>query len=92
MVQTYGGRDGSGRNIIEGPNQPAFADSRGNLLEGGGRRGGRRQAGLLSGRLHGTADLGEILRRPVINNPHSNHKKKRVVFKNQNYLKNKVKT
>ncbi len=90
--QAYGSRDGGGGDIIQGAHQPALPDRRGDLLEGGGRRGGSGQARLLSGRLHGAADLGEILRRPVINNPHSIHKQtKGVGFKNQNYLKSKVK-
>ncbi len=47
MVQTYGGGDGGSGNVVERPDQAALPDCRRDLLEGGGRRGGDRQAGLL---------------------------------------------
>ena len=83
MVQTYGGRDGSGRNIIEGPNQPALADSRGNLLEGGGRRGGGGQARLLSRRLHSAPNFGKIFAGAIIHYTHSGEEK---------FVRTKIKT
>ena len=77
MVQTYGSGDGGGGDVIQGAHQPALPDRRSDLLEGGGRRGGSGQARLLSGRLHGAADFGEIFRRPIIDDPHRLHKRKR---------------
>ena len=91
MVQTYGSGDSGSGDIVERPDQAALPDRRGDLLEGGGRRGGSGQARLLSGRLYGAADLREILRGLVVHYTHHEGERKMLVCKNQNYLESKVK-
>jgi len=88
--QAYGSRDGGGGDIIQGAHQPALPDRRGDLLEGGGHRGGDRQTRLLPRRRHGTPDLFQVLSGPIVNDPHRKIKKQ-PVGTNQDYLKNNVK-
>ena len=75
MVQTYGGGDGGSGNVVERPDQAALPDRRRDLLEGGGRRGGRGQARFLPRRLHGAPDLLKILAGSVVDNPHRDTEK-----------------
>ena len=91
MVQTYGsGNSGSG-DVVERPDQAALPDRRCDLLEGGGRCGGRWQACLLPRGGHGAPDLREILRGLVVHYTHHEGERKMLVCKNQNYLESKVK-
>ena len=90
MVQTYGGGDSSSGDVVERPDQAALPDRRGDLLEGGGRRGGSWQACLLPRGGHGAPDLREILRGLVVHYTHHEGERKMFVCKNQNYLKNKA--
>ena len=70
MVQTYGGGDSGSGDVVERPDQAALPDRRRDLLEGGGRRGGRWQARLLPRSGHGAPDLLEIFRGPVVHYTH----------------------
>jgi hypothetical protein len=70
-TQAYGSGDGGGSNIVQGAHLPALPDRRRDLLEGGGRRGGDRQARLLSRRLHGAPDLRKVFTSAVIHYTHS---------------------
>ena len=92
MVQTYGGGDSGSGNVVERPDQAALPDRRRDLLEGGGRRGGRWQARLLPRRSHGAPDFLEVFSGPIVHYTHHEGDSKNVlVCKNQDYLKNKVK-
>ena len=75
MVQTYGSGDSGSGDVVERPDQAALPDRRGDLLEGGGRRGGSGQARLLSGRLHGAPDFREIFRSLVVHDTHGRERK-----------------
>ena len=90
MVQTYGSGDSGSGDVVERPDQAALPDRRGDLLEGGGRRGGSWQACLLPRGGHGAPDLREILRGLVVHYTHHEGERKMFVCKNQNYLKNKA--
>ncbi len=93
MVQAYRGGDGGSGDVVERPDQAALPDFRRNLLKGGGRRGGRGQARFLPRRFHGAPNLLEIFTGPVVDNPHRDAgRKNMLVCKNQNYLKNRVKS
>ena len=90
MVQTYGSGDSGSGDVVERPDQAALPDRRCDLLEGGGRRGGRWQACLLPRGGHGAPDLREIFCGLVIHYAHGG-KKKAFACKNQNYLESKDK-
>ena len=76
MVQTYGSGDGGGSDIIQSAHQPALPDRSRDLLEGGGRRGGRWQACLLPRGGHGAPDLREIFCGLVIHYAHGGKRKR----------------
>ncbi len=75
MVQTYGGGDGGSGNVVERPDQAALRDRHRDLLEGGGRRGGDRQARLLPRRRHGAPDFFEVFSGTIVNDPHRENRK-----------------
>ena len=94
MVQTYGGGDGSSGNVVERPDQAALPDRRRDLLEGGGRRGGRWQACLLPRGGHGAPNLRKIFCGLVIHYAHGGKRKRsrakiKIIWKVKLNLKSK---
>ena len=90
MVQTYGSGDSGSGDVVERPDQAALPDRRGDLLEGGGRRGGSWQACLLPRGGHGAPDLREVLRGLIIHYTH--HEGEREGSRTKSKLSEKIKS